>query len=188
MSEDIKLGVPYEFQLNSETSQGDRMCFTSTISMAAAFLRPDLFKAGNGQRDDQWLRVVNRFGDTTSSTAQIAALRSRGINAQFRIDGSVSKILATLEKGLPAAVGWLHNGPVEAPRGGGHWSLVVGTPKIRGLGLLFHDPNGEADLVNGGYVSNGPTAGRFVRYSVKNWAPRWEVEGPGTGWWVDFGV
>jgi hypothetical protein len=182
-----RLNVPYEFQLNSDTPQGRRMCFTSTCAMAAAFLKPDLFRAGDGQRDDQWLRVVNRFGDTTSSLAQIAALRSRGIDAVFRTDGSVQKILAALQEGLPVAVGWLHHGIVSAPRGGGHWSLVVGSSDQPRPSLLFHDPNGEANLVGGGYVDNGPTAGKFVLYSIKNWAPRWEVDGAGTGWWVDFG-
>jgi hypothetical protein len=177
-------GVPYEFQLNSDTPQGARMCFTSTCAMAAAFLKPDLFKAGAGQRDDQWLRVVNRFGDTTASLAQIAALQSAGIPARFRTDGDMAKILNKLRNNRPVAVGWLHHGTPQRPTGGGHWSLVVGWRKDTSR-LVFHDPNGEADLVNGGYVSNASTAGKYVEYSARNWSPRWMVGGTG-GWWIDL--
>ena len=44
----------------------------------------------------------------------------------------------------------------------------------------FFGPNGEADLVPGGYTSNTNGAGQH--YSWKNWLPRWEADGPGTGW------
>lgn len=55
-------------------------------------------------------------------------------------------------------MGWLHKGPVNAPSGGGHWSLVVGWDPIR-RAVLMHDPNGEADLVGGGYVSTAIGSG-----------------------------
>jgi len=42
-----------------------------------------------------------------------------------------------------------------------------------------HDPFGELDLLNGGYVNNW---GARLRYSRQNLAHRWMVEGPGTGW------
>jgi hypothetical protein len=44
------------------------------------------------------------------------------------------------------------------------------------------DPFGEADLVNGGYVSNKGGAG--IAYSRKNWLPRWLIEGNDTGWFM----
>ena len=50
----------------------------------------------------------------------------------------------------------------------------------------MHDPNGEAYLVNGGYVSTSPSRGRCLRYSERNWGRRWQVEGPGTGWWIEL--
>jgi hypothetical protein len=34
----------------------------------------------------------------------------------------------------------------------------------------MHDPNGEADLVNGGYVSTIIGSGQALRYSERNWA------------------
>ena len=68
---------------------------------------------------------------------------------------------------------------------GGHWSLVIGwDPASRQL--LMHDPNGEADLLAGGYVSTGISRGQGLRYSERNWGRRWMVEGPGSGWWIEL--
>jgi hypothetical protein len=86
-------------------------------------------------------------------------------------------IKTELEAGRPVMVGWLHKGPVGAPTGGGHWSVVIGATS----GAFIHnDPNGEADMVNGGYLNHAKGAG--IAYSRKNWLRRWEVDGPGTGW------
>jgi hypothetical protein len=48
--------------------------------------------------------------------------------------------------------------------------------------FVFNDPNGEADMVNGGYTSNSAARGAKVQYSRKNWLRRWEIDGPNTGW------
>jgi hypothetical protein len=45
--------------------------------------------------------------------------------------------------------------------------------------MVVHDPLGESDLITGATLN---TTARFARYSRKNWAPRWMVEGDGTGW------
>ena len=60
--------------------------------------------------------------------------------------------------------------------------LLIGDEGERGV---FHDSYGEMDNVNGGYVAIG-RGGKDVRYSWKNWLPRWEVEGRGTGWFMTF--
>ncbi len=52
--------------------------------------------------------------------------------------------------------------------------------------LLMHDPNGEADLVNGGYVSQAINSDKNLRYSERNWGRRWQVEGPGSDWWIQL--
>jgi hypothetical protein len=52
--------------------------------------------------------------------------------------------------------------------------------------LLMHDPNGVANLVNGGYVSTAIGSGQAQRYSKSNWGRRWMVEGAGTGWWIQI--
>jgi len=180
----IQLAVPYFSQNDSATGQGPRMCFSSSCAMAAAFLRPGCLTA-LGQPDDQYLALVQRHGDSTEAPAQLAALASLGIRARFRTDGRVTDLVAQLQRGLPCPVGWLHKGPVSAPGGGGHWSLVIGWDPATHQ-LLMHDPNGEADLVAGGYVSTAIGSGKALRYSERNWGRRWMVEGAGSGWWVEL--
>ncbi|WP_411871717.1 glycoside hydrolase family protein [Vulcanococcus limneticus] len=180
----IQLAVPYLAQNDSATGQGPRMCFSSSCAMAAAFLRPGCLN-GPGQLDDQFLALVQRHGDSTEAPAQLAALADLGLRARFRSDGRITDLVAQLQRGLPCPVGWLHKGAVSAPSGGGHWSLVIGwDPATRQL--LMHDPNGEADLVAGGYVSTAIGSGQGLRYSERNWGRRWMVEGPGSGWWVEL--
>ena len=180
----IQLPVPYLSQNDSATGQGSRMCFASTCAMAAAFLKPDCLK-GSGQLDDQFLALVQRHGDTTDASAQVAALQSLGLQARFRTDGGIDHLIHQLQQGIPCPVGWLHKGPASSYTGGGHWSLVIGwDPATRQL--LMHDPNGEADLVNGGYVNTAIGSGNALRYSERNWGRRWQMEGPGSGWWIQI--
>ena len=73
-------------------------------------------------------------------------------------------------------MGWLCEGPVSDPSGGGHWSVIIGYDDT---GFFFNDPYGNCDLVNGGYLSHHDGAG--LHYSTKNWLPRWRVGGSG-GW------
>ena len=180
----LTLPVPYFSQRDNASWQGHRMCFSSTCAMAAAFLRPGCL-AGSGQPDDRYLALVERFGDTTNAAAQVQALERLGIQATFRTDGCIEQLIAQLRLGFPIPVGWLHHGSASAPRGGGHWSLVVGwDPRTRQV--IMHDPYGEADLVGGGYVSTAIGRGKAQRYSERNWGRRWMVEGPGTGWWLEL--
>jgi hypothetical protein len=182
----ILLPVPYFSQRDSVTGQGDRMCYSSTCAMAAEFLKPGCL-AGSGQPDDRYLALVQRFGDTTSAQAQVAALERLGIQATFRTDGRIEQLIAQLRLGFPIPVGWLHHGHVSAPSGGGHWSLVVGwDPATRQV--IMHDPYGEARLVWGGYETNAIGSGKGQRYSEKNWGRRWMVEGVGSGWWLELSV
>jgi GH24 family phage-related lysozyme (muramidase) len=180
----IQLPVPYLSQNDSATSQGQRMCFSSSCAMAAAFLKPAAL-GGSRQLDDQYLGLVQQHGDTTDASAQVAALHSLGLQARFRSDGSIEQLIEQLQRGLPCPVGWLHKGPVSAPSGGGHWSLVIGWDPAKRQ-FLMHDPNGEADLVNGGYVSTAIGSGAAQRYSERNWGRRWMVEGDGSGWWIEI--
>jgi hypothetical protein len=162
------------------------MCFSSTNAMAAAYLKPGCL-AGSGQIDDRYLALVHRFGDSTDAHAQIHALARLGISAVLRTDGRIEQLVAQLRMGIPIPVGWLHHGPVTAPTGGGHWSLVIGWDPLHRQ-VLMHDPNGEADLVAGGYVNTAIGSGKAQRYSEQNWGKRWMVEGLGSGWWLDLAV
>jgi len=180
----LQLPVPYLSQNDSTTGQGSRMCFASTCAMAAAYLKPGCLD-GAAQHDDHYLKLVQRHGDTTDASAQVEALRSLGLRARFRTDGCIDHLIAQLKRGIPCPVGWLHKGPVSAPSGGGHWSLVIGWDPAKRQ-FLMHDPNGEADLINGGYVTTAIGSGEAQRYSERNWGRRWMVEGAGSGWWIEL--
>jgi len=180
----VQLNVPYLYQLDSEIEgQAGRMCFSSTNAMLVEYLRPGAIR-DSGQADDAYLQQVLEFGDTTSAEAQIRALSSYGIEATFRQDGTTAEAKDLLRLGLPVPVGVLHHGSVDSPSGSGHWLLLVGFDEASGH-WICHDPFGEMDCVNGGYVSNTPTAGRYVRYSFRNFNPRWIVAGEGDGWFVE---
>jgi hypothetical protein len=148
--------------------------------MAIKYLRPDALKGSNA--DDDYLRTVLKYGDTTEYTSHIKACQQYGILATFYQKGTKQALVNELKAGYPVATGILHKGPATAPRGGGHWMLLIGDDGERGV---FHDPYGEMDNVNGGYVTIG-SGGSSVRYSWKNWLKRWEVEGKGTGWFMTF--
>lgn len=178
---DIRLDVPYFLQWDSATWQGGRMCFSSTCAMLLEFLIPEAL-GGKGQEDDEYLAKVNTRGDTTIGHIQEATLKSFGLtSAKFRTDLQWSDVDSQLEKGIPVPIGWLIRGHVSKPSGGGHWSLIVGR---EGDNYIVHDPNGECDLINGGYSNY--SGGKFARYSKKNLDKRWRVNGlPGWGIIVD---
>jgi hypothetical protein len=148
--------------------------------MAVKYLLPDVLKGSNA--DDNYLRTVLKYGDTTSSTSQVKACQQYGVFAAFYQKGTKQALINELKAGYPVATGILHKGHVSNPVGGGHWMLLIGDDGENGV---FHDPYGEMDNVNGGYVTIG-SGGQSVKYSWKNWLPRWEVEGQGTGWFMTF--
>jgi len=148
--------------------------------MAIKYLRPDALLGSNA--DDDYLRTVLKYGDTTQSTSQIKACQQYGVLASFYQKGTKQTLLNELKAGHPVAVGVLHKGHVSNPVGGGHWMLLIGDDGEHGI---FHDPYGEMDNVNGGYKTVG-RGGKSVKYSWRNWLKRWEVEGQGTGWFMTF--
>lgn len=169
------LQVPWYSQMDStDRSQAARMCFSSSCAMLLQYLKPGTLRGGNG--DDQYLRRVQSYGDTTDPTAQVRALLSFGIRARFTKVAGFAELEQQINRGVPVPCGFLHRGPVSTPSGGGHWLIVVGYTRDH---LVVHDPFGEADLVSGRTIGG---VARFVRYSRRNFGPRWEVEGSRTGW------
>lgn len=166
------LEVSFESQLDNAGGQGYRECFSSSAAMLAKY-------HGRTTSDDAYNKVRRRFGDTTSAQAQVAALRALGLRSHLWTNGRQQDIRSEILGGRPVAVGWLHHGSPMAPTGAGHWSVVVGFDPA---GVWMNDPNGEADLVRGGYLPNRNGAG--LKYSWRNWLPRWQVEGVGTGWYL----
>jgi GH24 family phage-related lysozyme (muramidase) len=166
----VLLKVPYEAQNDNESGTGYRECFSSSCAMIAKFY-------GKVKSDDEYNSIRGKFGDTTDSQAQLAALRSLGLQARFVTNAAQGLLDLELRAGRPVAVGWLHQGPYNAPTGGGHWSVVIGFTVEH---WIHNDPNGEADLINGGYTSNKNGVG--VKYSRPRWDRRWMPDGAATGW------
>lgn len=166
-------GFPWFPQLDNGP-EGWRQCQTSSIAMCLAYL------GAGGIRDDlDYLKVVQRFGDTTSQAAHQQALASLGVRARFVQNCSAPQLQSELRSGLPAAIGILHHGPVSAPSGGGHWIAAYG---FDARAWICMDPFGELDLARGGWARQGGNAGRGQRYSYRNLNPRWLAEGPASGW------
>lgn len=165
------LKVKWQSQLDNRSGTGYRECFSSSCAMLAMFW-------GKVASDDVYNGIRAKFGDTTSAQAQLSALRHLGLKADFHTSGTPAQLEAEIDAGRPAAVGWLHHGPVGAPSGGGHWSVVIGHTAAA---WIHNDPNGEALLTQGGYAKN--TNGAGVAYSRKNWNPRWMPGGAG-GWYL----
>ena len=167
------LRVAYEYQLGPDDGKtGYRQCFSSSCAMAARYY-------GKISGDYEYNKLRARFGDTTDPKAQLAALKALGLNATFELDGTVEDLENEIVEGHPVPVGWLHKGPVTQPSGTGHWSVVIGYTPTH---FIHNDPFGEANLVNGDYVSNKGGAG--IAYSRKNWLPRWLIDGDDTGWFM----
>lgn len=172
----LTLSVPYEYQLNNGPT-GYRECFSSTCSMVARYWRPKLISS-----DTEYNKLRARYGDTTDASAQLRALEALGLKASFKQNGTAAVLERLIRAGQPVPVGWLHRGTMSRPSGGGHWTCVIGFDP---QSFVHHDPNGDPDLVGGGYLSHTPSAGKAIRMSRKNWLPRWEVEGCGSGWYMD---
>ena len=157
--------------------QGWRQCQTSSIAMCLLYMQVP------GITDDlDYLRIVQRFGDTTSQEAHRQALTQLKVRARFRQNMTAGDLMAEIKAGLPAAIGILHHGTVNKPFGGGHYIAVYG---FDATSWIAHDPYGELDLINGGWANQAPQAGKAQRYSFKNLNPRWLPDGPASGWgWV----
>lgn len=177
-STEIKLSVPYYSQRDNYKDPM-RTCFSSSCAMLLSGLEPDAIKS-----DDEYIKTVYKYGDTTEAAVQLKALKEFGVNASFVQTGTWADIEALLRKGIPVPIGILHKGPVSAPVGGGHWICCVGLSADK-KSIIVHDPFGDLDLVGGGYVS---TDGKYKKYSKKNLAPRWLVEGERSGWFIKASV
>ena len=169
--------VPYFHQLDNKSGKGYRECFSSSMAMIAAFY-------GKVKTDDEYNRIRERFGDTTSIEAQILALRSLGLHAEFRQDADGSLVEAELAAGRPIALGFLHHGDMskgEPPMcdsyNCGHWLVAVGFNRDD---WTVHDPRGLIDIERGGH--SGRYGGKNAKVSRQAFKQRWQVEGPGTGW------
>ena len=171
----LVLDVPYYSQRDNKKDPL-RSCFSSACAMLLKYVKPSSITS-----DDEYMVTVYKYGDTTEPSAQVTALEQYGLNVEFRQDGGWSDIDSQLAKGFPIPIGVLHHGPVSKPSGGGHWLTIIGRNEDN-TAYVVNDPYGEMDLLNGGYQNSN---GSHLMYSKKNLGPRWLVEGPGTGWYIE---
>lgn len=150
-----------------------RTCFSSSCAMMLKFLKPNSIKG-----DNDYIRIVFGYGDSTNSSAQLSALGHYGVNAKFITNGSRDLIKKQIDAGKPVPVGFLHHGDIKNPQGGGHYLCIIG---YNSDGYWVHDPWGDCNLTYGTYDS---TNGNKLHYSYKNFEPRWLVEGPKSGWCI----
>jgi len=172
----VALDLPF-FDQTNDGPDGWRHCQSSSVAMNLAYLGVP------GIKDDlDYLKVVQRHGDTTEQAAHAAALAELKAPGRFMTSCSVERAKAELDKGFGLAFGIIHHGPVSAPTGGGHYIAIRG---YDASGWLVHDPYGELDLVRGGWARQGQGAGRNQHYSFANTNPRWLLERSSSGWaWI----
>jgi hypothetical protein len=168
------LDVKWQSQNDNASGTGYRECFSSSCAMVAMYY-------GKIENDDAYNLIRQKYGDSTDAQAQIRALRSLGLEATFVSNGTTCDIREAIDAGRPVPVGWLHKGHVSAPSGGGHYSVIIGYTDDS---WIVHDPNGPAKLVPGGYEDSFD--GSSLKYSFKNFNPRWIVGGEGDGWYMDI--
>lgn len=176
------IGTRQYYQFDSKTSEGRRMCNSSSHAMLLWNQNPHAL--GNDYNaDDDYLMRMKQWGDTTNTDAQIRCLREHfKLDVEFRQDLWLKDVIPFLMKGIVVPVGQVHHGYYKNPTGGGHWSVLVGWDFTKDRqDLIFHDPAGRMDLINGGYINSSANAGRYVRYRRDLWLPRWQVNGT-LGW------
>ncbi len=180
------VGVPrFQQRDSAQLAQRDRTCFSSSCAMLLEAIKPGTLQGANG--DDQYLAVVQRFGDTTDANAQIRALAHYGVSARLVQNADFQLIEQQIARGIPVPCGYLHRGPVDRPTGSGHWLVVVGHTPTQ---VVVNDPWGEPDLIHGTTLNAN---GMGLRFSRLNFGKRWMVEpigggayryAPGKGWAV----
>jgi len=171
-------GFPYFWQVDNATD-GWRECQSSAIAMCLKYLG-----IGNLKDDQDYIDVVDRYGDTTERQPHYDAMKHLGYTgAKWHTNLTAEIIKAEISKGKPVAVGALHKGPVSSPTGGGHFVVLYGYGPDY---WRVMDPYGEQDLLNGGFVASSATSGKAQKYSFRNFNPRLFVSGPADGWGWTF--
>ena len=169
---------PYFYQQDNGPN-GWRQCQSSSIAMCMRY-----FDIPSIQDDVDYLKLVQKYGDTTHRKPHHLAMKDLGMQAKFTQTADADDIKEQIDQGKPVAAGILHHGTYTAPAGGGHFVVITGYGPDY---WLVQDPYGKLDLVNGTWSSTGPTSGKNVKYEFKNMNPRLFVSGGADGWcWLDF--
>lgn len=159
------LAVPYYSQRDNN-KEWWRTCNASSMAMCAQYLNPGCITG-----DDDYIKKLSSYGDTTDHLAHTRLLESLGIDSSWRTDLSYAHLDSQLEKGKPIPIGVLHKGTLNYPSGG-HICVVIGK---RAGGYICHDPWGYGFK----YIDHN---GNSCYYPYQSLDARWLVEGESTGW------
>lgn len=168
VADKIFLKVPFWNQVDN-LHEPERTCNTSSCAMAAKFLGAKI------NSDDEYYKIVRKYGDTTDHGAQGQALKEIGIRSEWHTNLSFADLDYSLQRSKPVVIGILHRGPESAPRGG-HMVVVIGRTKTGDY--VVNDPYGSLNDGYTGSVENGKGA----VYSRKTLTARWLVDGSKSGW------
>mgnify|MGYP001178560705 CR=1 FL=1 len=175
-------GIDQEIKSRYFRQELSNECFSAAAAMVAAHW-------GKIQGLDEYNRIREKFGHTTSVQAQVKALESLGLDVEFRTDADSLMIELEIEMGRPVITGWVHSGPVSEAvppscngAGCGHYSVITGFAARHSSDpeWIMQDPRGLPLLREGGHDLT--ESGRNVRVRQAEFKPRFEVEGPQTGW------
>jgi hypothetical protein len=159
-SNTIRLKVPYYQQVDNRY-EPMRTCNTSSCAMVARFLGAKI--AG----DDEYYKIVRKYGDTTDHSAQTKALAAIGIKSTWHTDLGFEDLDKSLEAGLPIVIGILH--------------MIVVIGRTGRQDYICHDPFGSLLDAGGGYT--GPVNnGNGVVYPRSVLNQRWLPEDKNSGW------
>lgn len=166
------LDVPW-FPQTDNFTQPNRTCNSSCCAMFLEYFKPGTLVGPKG--DDQYLRKVFSFGDTTDHGVQTKALKSYGVNSMFKNNMSFADLDNELKEQRPVVIGVKHRGSLSYPTGG-HMVVVIGkTPQGD---YVVNDPYGSWNDRYTGPVTNGKGA----VYKVNDMKYRWLCDGPKHGW------
>lgn len=152
-----------------------RTCFSSTAATILKYYKPDSI-----EDDNEYLKEVFKFGDTTDASVQLKALREYGIQAEFSQTKTTEWLIDKVCGGDVVGIGWLHRGTAENPSGHGHWSVCWGWDRVT-QSFKVHDPyHSRFNHQTGQYEST--EQGYNQRFGFDMMTDRWTVEGPNSGW------
>lgn len=185
--------VGWQSQMDSAVGEGWRKCYSSSSTMFCEGLVPGCLKNHKARKpgeqlDDFYYRMLVAVTgkDTTDTSAQMEMHRYFGINSKFSQQGSRQTLEYYLSIGLWVMTGQLHHWRYNQPDPArSHWSLCVGwTPENDAF--VFHDPAGQMNLIEGGYISN---EGAYRKYAWAQWKHRWMADQAGkfvdgSGWCI----
>jgi GH24 family phage-related lysozyme (muramidase) len=168
----LVLPVPYYPQTDNYRD-ANRTCNSSSCAMCLEYFKPGTLEGPKG--DDEYIKTVFNYGDTTDHAVQTKALEDYGVKSSFSYNLNFDDLDRELTARRPVVIGILHRGTIDRPTGG-HMVVVIG--KKNNGDYICHDPFGS---LNDGYTTDVYN-GKSVVYTRSVLSHRWTPDGPNSGW------